>query len=65
MCEMYTNLPQSQIEKLSSWSPSLYVFQGVVEHIRVVFHSVGFVQNSIYQIVGVDVIFDEVVQGKL
>lgn len=39
---MYTNLPECLTEELSSWLPPLSFIQAVVQHTRVVFHSIGF-----------------------
>lgn len=62
-CGTDTNVKQCVIEELECRLSSLSFVQAVVENARVTLHCVGFVEQSIHQVVGVVVLLDELVQG--
>lgn len=62
---MCTNLPERLTEELSGRLPPLAFAQAVVQQVRVDAHGARLVAHAVDQVVGVDVVLDEGVQGNL
>lgn len=60
-----TDLPESLTEELCGRLPSLPLSQAVVEQTGVALHRVRLLTDAVHQVVGVDVVLDEVVEGDL
>lgn len=60
-----TDLPQSLAEELRGRLALLPLRQAVLEQGRVALHRVGFLEDAVHQVEGVDVVLDEAVQGDL
>lgn len=60
-----TDLPESLTEELSGGLSPLLLSQAVIEQTGVVLHRVRLLKDAVHEVVGVDVILDEVVEGNL
>lgn len=60
-----TDLLESLTEELSGRLPPLLLSQAVIEQTGVLLHRVGLLKDAVHEVVGVDVILDEVVEGNL
>lgn len=62
---METDLPESLTEELSGRLPPLPLSQAVIEQTGVALHRVCLLKDAVDEVVGVDVVLDEVVEGEL